>query len=263
MELLPIKTPIFRPGMNISDVISDCLKRKQITLKNGDVLVIASKILATVEGRIIPLKEVIPSKKAQELATETGQDPRFVQLVLDHSETILGQVPGAILTYTSGIMQANAGIDRSNVGHNLAILLPKNPEQSAKKIRADLEKEYGVKLGLIISDSKTNPLRRGTTGLALAISGFEPIKDDRGGYDLFGYEMKVTFRAVADNLTCAAQILMGETNEQIPVVLIRDAPIVLRNVPRASDMFIAPEQCLYSSLLKGKDLLIKSDKKGK
>ncbi|MFX1511663.1 MAG: coenzyme F420-0:L-glutamate ligase [Promethearchaeota archaeon] len=249
MEIKPIKTPLFEPGMSIPEVILNCLEREQIKLQEGDILVIASKILATTEGRSVSLKEINPSEKAYKLAKRTEQDPRFVQLVLDNSEMILGEVLGAILTYASEIIQANAGIDRSNAGLESAILLPINTKKSAQKIRMELEKQGQIRLGIIISDSKTNPLRRGTTGFALAISGFEPIRDDRGRQDLYGYEMKVTFRALADNLACAAQVVMGESNEQTPVVLIRNAPISLTSKDHSTEMFIEPENCLYSSLL--------------
>ncbi|MHA2233603.1 MAG: coenzyme F420-0:L-glutamate ligase [Candidatus Hodarchaeales archaeon] len=248
IELFGLRLPIIQEGDSLVDLILEEIERNPtLRLRDHDILVIASKAVAASQGRVIPLDATQPSKKALKLASECGLEPAFVELAIREAENVLGVVPGAILTISNGIVQANAGVDRSNTAPGTAILLPTASKAIARTIQKDIYKMVGLRIAVIIGDSRTTPLRRGTSGVALAVSGMSPVIDDRGKTDLFGNQMRITWRAVADNCCCAAQLLMGESDEQIPVVVIRGAPI---NGSGSNMMKISPEECLYFGPLK-------------
>jgi coenzyme F420-0:L-glutamate ligase len=213
-----------------------------------DILVVSSKVVALSEGRIINYKILKPSKKAISLAKQYDLEPGFVELVLQEADKIFGGVKRAILTIKNNILIANAGIDHSNAPENHAILWLKNPSLSADNIRKEFKKILNVNIGVIISDSHCSPLRTGTTGFALATSGFDAVVDERGKPDLFGNKMRITQRAVADGLASAAVVVMGETDEKIPAVLIRYAPVKLTNQTSKSSTYFPPNECLFSSI---------------
>ncbi|MEM3526369.1 MAG: coenzyme F420-0:L-glutamate ligase, partial [Candidatus Jordarchaeaceae archaeon] len=174
----------------------------------------------------------------------------FVELVIRESEKIYGGVYRAMLTLKDNILQANAGIDKSNVPSGYAVLLPENPTRSAHTIRNQIYEKTGRKIGVIIADSRTQPLRLGTTGFALAVAGFKPVIDERGKKDIYGNVLRITRRAIADNLACAAEILMGEGSEQIPVVIIKGAPVEMtEEYIDESQMIISREECMYFGAL--------------
>lgn len=247
--LLAVPTRIIKPHDDIVTVLLDSLDRNHLTLKNEDILVIASKVIATTENRLRKLNEITPSLEATRYAEKTGLSPEFVELVLSEAEKIYGSVPGALLTLRQGIIQANAGVDASNAPPGYVVLHPENPSRTADHIRDQIMKQTEVKVGIIISDSHTRPLRMGTTNFALAASGIQDaIVDERGKTDLFGREMRVTRRAVADIAATAAHLLMGETDEQIPMLIIRGAPIRVSNrsaLTCEDDMKIEPNQCMF------------------
>ncbi|MFX0114904.1 MAG: coenzyme F420-0:L-glutamate ligase [Candidatus Hodarchaeota archaeon] len=249
IQLFGLRLPLIHEGDSLTDLI---LKKgennPEISLRDHDILVIASKAVSASQGRIIHLSSINPSKRALELAPECGLEPAFIELAIQQADEILGVVPGAILTLSKGFVQANAGVDRSNTIPGTAILLPKSPEASAKKMRKEIYEKTGLRVAVIIGDSRTTPLRRGTSGVALGISGMFPVIDDRGKTDLFGNQMRITWRAVADNCCCAAQLLMGESDEQIPVVVIRGLSI---DFSGSKEMMISPDLCLYFGALFG------------
>jgi len=248
MELFPIKTPIIKSKDNLIDILITSMKKTETTSKNGDILVVSSKVVALTEGRIVNYKKLKPSEKAEFLAKQYDLEPGFVELVLQEADKIFGGVKRAILTMKNNIFIANAGVDHSNSPKDHAILWPKNPSLSADNIKKEFKKKLNVNIGVIISDSHCSPLRTGTTGFALATSGFDSIIDERGKEDLFGNKMIITQRAVADGLASAAVVVMGETNEGIPSVLIRDAPVKLTNQPSKSSTYFPPNECLFSSI---------------
>ena len=190
-------------------------------LRDGDVLVVSSKFVAVSEGRVVRLRSVKPGKKAEALAASHGMDPRLCELIVRESDEILGGIPGFILTSKDGLLTPNAGIDKSNVKHGSVVLYPRRPESSAWRIRETLKFSRGVKVGVVICDSRLAPTRKGTTGVAVAASGLEAVLDMRGRSDLFGNVLKVTSQALADDLSSAAEVLMGESDEAVPVVLVR------------------------------------------
>lgn len=212
MEIIPIKTGLLK--IKPFSQLMHLIKGK---IKNGDILVMTSKIIALEQGRMVKLSTVKASKKAKKLAKEFSLKPEIAELIIQEADKILGGVKKAVLTFKNGILIANAGIDESNVPKGYAILWPKNPEKEAEKIRKKINKRIGV----VIIDSTCAPLRKGTRGLALAIAGFFGIIDERGKKDLFGKKMRITTRNIADQIAAAASLVMGERNERIPVVIMR------------------------------------------
>ncbi|MEM3585887.1 MAG: coenzyme F420-0:L-glutamate ligase [Candidatus Jordarchaeaceae archaeon] len=251
MCLYPLHTKILVPGDNLTSIIIKEIENQRLPpLEDGDIIVITSKAVASTEGRIVKLSNVKPSEEAHRLAKETELEPEFVELVIRESEKIYGGVYRAMLTLKDNILQANAGIDKSNVPSGYAVLLPENPTRSAHTIRNQIYEKTGRKIGVIIADSRTQPLRLGTTGFALAVAGFKPVIDERGKKDIYGNVLRITRRAIADNLACAAEILMGEGSEQIPVVIIKGAPVEMtEEYIDESQMIISREECMYFGAL--------------
>lgn len=252
IQMFGIKTPIIREGDDVVRILEDSLENAGIVPIDGDILVMAESAIGTAERRVIELSSIIPGEKALSLGEQYGIDPREMELVLQECDEIFGGVPGAALTVTKGVLAPNAGIDASNAPEGRVILLPKDPKKSSENIRTRLEQRYSCRLGVIIGDSRTQPLRLGCTGIALGVSGFVPVEDARGTCDIYGKPLRITYKAVADNLVSAAELLMGEANERIPCVLVRGAPVNMIN--ESPDMpTISMEGCMYfGNVIKGK-----------
>jgi len=248
MQLFPIKTPIIQAKDNLVEILIASMEKAKINPKNGDILVISSKVVALTQGRIVNYKTIKPSEKAKRLGKKYSLHPGFVEIILKEADFVYGGVYRAILTMKNKIFVANAGVDLSNAPEGFAILWPKNPTLVAKKFKKEIEKKFKVKIGVIISDSHCIPLRAGTFGFALATAGFKAVIDERGKKDLFGKEMRITRRAVADDLTSAAQVLMGETDWRVPAVLIRDSGVEIKDLVLDSETLMPPDECLYSSI---------------
>jgi coenzyme F420-0:L-glutamate ligase len=248
MQLFPVKTPIIQTNDDLVEILLSSMKKQKLKPRDRDILVVSSKVVALSEGRIVNYKTVKSSEKAESLAKQYDLEPGFVELVLQESDKIFGGVKRAILTMKSNMFIANAGVDHSNAPKDHAILWPKNPSLSADNIRKEFKKKLNVNIGVIISDSHCSPLRTGTTGFALATSGFDAVIDERGKKDLFGNKMRITQRAVADGLASATVVIMGETDEKIPAVLIRDTKIKLTNQSSKSSTYFPPNECLFSSI---------------
>lgn len=217
------------------------------SLVEGDVLVISSKLVAVSEGRVADLAAVKPGEGAKRLASKYRVDPRLCELVLRESDTIIGGVPGFLLASRDGVLTPNAGIDKSNVRRGAVVMYPRHPEASARTIRESIRFSKGIRVGVVICDSRLSPTRKGTTGVAVAASGIEAILDMRGRVDLFGNVLKVTSQGVADDLSSAAEILMGESDEAIPIVLVRGLrKDVLKESEYGGRRFsIAADECVY------------------
>lgn len=244
MQLFGIKTPLIKPGDDISEVLIVAIEDSGIRPHDNDIIVLAESAVATAEGRVVELESVKPSKKAFELSKLYENDPRKMELIIRESDEILGGIPGVVVTITKGVLSPSAGIDNSNAPEGHVVLLPEDPKKSAMKIREALMKEYGCALAVIIGDSRTQPLRLGCVGIALGCAGIEPVEDIRGHKDLFGKPLLITRRATADNLVSAAQLIMGEADESTPAVLIRDAPV--RFIQGSEDIpIISRDECLY------------------
>jgi coenzyme F420-0:L-glutamate ligase/coenzyme F420-1:gamma-L-glutamate ligase len=202
------------------------LRGENFELKQGDVLVLAQKIVSKSEGRLIRISSVEASDEAIRLAAKCEKDARLVQLILDESTEVLRCVPGVLIVrHKLGLVMANAGIDHSNIaindGDEQVLLLPERPDISARQLRVELERETGCSLAVIISDSFGRPWRLGTTGVCIGCDGISPLIDKRGERDLFGNELVVTQIAIGDELATAASLLMGQSDEGCPLVVAR------------------------------------------
>ncbi|MGD0004607.1 MAG: coenzyme F420-0:L-glutamate ligase [Anaerolineaceae bacterium] len=253
MILTPLTgIPLVQPGDNIAEFIQDELRRLQINLETGDVLVIAQKIVSKSEGRLVNLAQVTPSREAIDLAERVQKDARFVELVLRESQSVLRTRPGTLIVeHKLGFVCANAGIDHSNVqgiwGNpgDWVLLLPENPDLSASLIRKELEKlNNNICLGVMIIDSHGRAWRMGIVGATIGLSGVPGLVDLRGVPDLFGYQLRITQVAAADELAAGASLLMGQAAERSPVVHVRGFPYPLREAslrelirPKNEDLF--------------------------
>lgn len=246
MQLIGIRTPIIRSGEDIVEILVESLKKQGTQLQDSDVIVLAESAVATAEGRIVRLTDIDPTTEAHELALKYQLDPREMQLIIEECDEIFGGVPGAALTITRGTLSPNAGIDSSNAPDGCVVLLPKDPQKSAALIREGLEKAFSCHIGVIVGDSRTQPLRLGCVGIALGTSGMEPVEDARGSLDLFGKELKITRKAVADNMVSAAQLVMGEAGEGIPAVVIRGSAVKIIEGSVEMPLF-SREECMYYS----------------
>jgi len=246
MKLYAVKTEEVKTGDNVVRLALNALKKQNLKLENNDILAFTSKIIAYAEGRLIRLDEVKPSQKARELAKKFCLQPEFAELILREADKIYGGVEKALLTLKNSIMTANAGIDNKNAPQGFVVLWPLNPREWARRTRDDLERETGKHVGVLIVDSGLVPLRIGTSGIALAVAGFKPIRDTRGWKDLYGKPLIITRHAVADDLASAAHLLMGEAAEKKPIVLIKDAPVDFDDSAYdAEDMAMPPEECIF------------------
>ncbi|MHA2181645.1 MAG: coenzyme F420-0:L-glutamate ligase [Promethearchaeota archaeon] len=259
MELFSIKLPLIKKGDPLLDIIITELNKQDKSIKEGDIIVIAEKVIATSQGRVVSLSDVTNiSEKAIELAKEYDMDERFVELIIRESSMILGGLTHVILAQVNDFLIANAGIDQSNAGFGNVVLLPKDLNKVVGQYREELRKKFGIEnLGVIISDSRVQPLRKGTIGIAIATAGFEPVEDLIGKPDLFNRPMEITMRAIADDLTSAAQFLLSEADQQTPVVIIRDSNVEFTDNPTTTPDMV-PEKCLYMNIF-SKYLLEKKD----
>jgi len=241
--------PVVKAGDNLAKLIFAALATAQMSLQADDIVVIAQKIVSLSEGRTVKLDGVEVSRAAKELAARTDKDPRIVELILRESAEIIRHKPGVIIArHRLGLIGANAGIDQSNIDHadgECALLLPEDPDQSAKTLRAALMASSGNTVGVIISDSMSRPWRLGTIGTAIGSAGVNVLDDRRGDLDLYGRELKVTVTNRADAIAAAAVLIMGETTELTPVAIVRGLPAegstqVARDCvrPLAEDLFL-------------------------
>lgn len=244
IQMFGIKTPIIKAGDDLVQVLEASLQAAGIVPVNGDIFVLAESAVGTAENRIVDLAGIRPGERALSLGEKYGIDPREMELVLQECDELFGGVFGAALTITKGVLSPNAGIDASNAPEGHVVLLPKDPRKSSESIRKGLEQRYSCRLGVIIGDSRTQPLRLGCTGIALGVSGFVPVEDARGTNDIYGKPLRITYKAVADNLVSAAELIMGEAGETVPCVLIRGAPVKM--VDESPEMpTISMEGCMY------------------
>lgn len=217
--------PMVEPGDDLVTQILSALEACNETLQQGDVLVIAQKIISKAEGRYLDLRTVEPSAEALEVAEQVDKDPRKVQAILDESNLVVRSRPGVLIVeHKLGFVQPNAGIDQSNIDaddENRCLLLPVDPDASARLLREQIKDRLGIEVGIIINDSIGRAWRIGSVGLAIGVAGFTALEDHIGGRDLFGNELRVTQIAAADELAAGASLVMGQTTEKMPVVLVR------------------------------------------
>ncbi len=216
-------------------------------LTDGDIIAVSSKLISFCENRLVKLSDVKPSKKALELAKKCKMPAELCELVIKEADKILGCNSGFLLTMKFGMLCPNAGVDLSNAPEGFAVLYPKDPKKSADELRRLIEERIDGKVGVVLTDSRLLPLRRGVCGVALACSGFNALKDERGRRDLFGKPLKNTVRNLADMIASASQLLMGEANEKVPIVIVRGLNVEFGDYN--CDLAVEPEICIYKPLL--------------
>jgi coenzyme F420-0:L-glutamate ligase/coenzyme F420-1:gamma-L-glutamate ligase len=222
--------PVIDAGADLVEIALNGLTQSDESLREGDLLIFAQKIVSKAEGRAVDLAGVIPSDRALELAKDTGKDARVVELVLRESSEVLRAREGVLIVrHRLGFSLANAGIDASNVGrNNHVLLLPEDPDASALRIRNDLRARTGIDAGILVIDSLGRPWRLGTIGTAIGVSGIPALLDLRGRPDLHGRPLEATEIALADELAAAASLMMGQADEGTPIVLARGVPYTRR-----------------------------------
>lgn len=218
--------PLVQPGDDLVELIGAAIIGEGDQLRDNDVLVIAQKIVSKAENRYVDLADIEPSDEAIQLALEVDKDPRHVQVILSESVEVVRKRLGVLIVeHKLGFVQANAGVDQSNIEHDeqhhMVLLLPEDPDLSAQRIRTGIRQKYQVTVAVIINDSLGRAWRTGSLGLAIGVAGFTALEDYIGGQDLFGREMVVTQVAAADELSAGASLVMGQTDEKTPVVLVR------------------------------------------
>jgi len=242
--------PEVNAGDDLAPLIVDRLEAAGWALRDADVLVVAQKIVSKAEGRRVNLADIVPSPRARALAEQVAKDARLVELILSESRRVVRTARDVLIVeHRLGFIMANAGIDQSNVasssaGQEWALLLPQHPDASAERLRAALAAHSGRAIGVIINDSFGRPWRVGTVGVAIGVAGWPATLDLRGRPDRFGRTLRVTVVGHADEIAAAASLLMGQSSEGRPVVLVRglapsappsDGQALLR--PAAEDLF--------------------------
>ncbi len=227
LQLIPLDNfPLIEPEDDLARLVADALQENGLQLEEGDVLVVAQKIVSKAENRYRRLAEVSPSPRARELAQAADKDPRQVELVLEESAEVLRVRPGVIIVqHRNGYVLANAGIDRSNIASDpedpRVLLLPVDPDRSARELREGLREITGVDAQIVINDSVGRAWRNGTVGIAIGCAGVDPLQNQIGDVDLFDNVLEVTEPAVADELAAAASLVMGQAAQGCPVVVAR------------------------------------------
>jgi len=237
LTLTPVTNiPDIKSGDNIPRMINDCMKMQGIALFDNDILVVTQKIVSKAENRLVNLSTITPSDEALQIAKTSRKKPQLIELILRESKKVIRVSKRTIITeHKLGFISANAGIDHSNVRGESGkqddwyLLLPKDPDNSAKKIRIYVNSTEKVDIGVIIIDSHGRAWRYGTVGTMIGTAGVPGLVDLRGKKDLYGYKLKITRVAAADELASAASLIMGQASENIPVVHVRGFPYALRD----------------------------------
>jgi len=241
-----------RAGDDLAKMVVETAEREGVSIEDGDILVVAQKVMSKVEGRVVRLKDVRPSRRAEELAKIVQKDPRFVELVLRETKRVVKASSETLMVETKqGIICINAGIDKSNVpGEDSYALLPENPDESARRIRSQIMKLTGKRVAIIISDTYSRPFRRGQVEFAIGVAGINPFKDYRGQEDLFGYVLKVKNVALVDEIASAAELIMGQAKEAVPVVIVKNLKRAERSEASSTDdLAISREEDLFKGTL--------------
>lgn len=233
-------------GDDIAGLIMEAIKERNESLLENDVIVITHKVISKAEGKVADLSTIVPSEESKRISLNTGKDPRLVELIISQSNEIVKIERDIIITETKhGFVCANAGIDASNVDmlSNHVVLLPDNPDESARRIRNDIKSRTKIDVSIVISDTFGRPFRKGQVNVAIGIAGIDPVVSYIGKTDMYGKILKVTEIAIADELASAAELVMGKSS-RIPVAIVRgcnyitgDSSISKINRSKEDDLF--------------------------
>lgn len=231
---------------DVFETLLETLKKNDENLQDGDVIVISTKYISNSQGRLVDLNTVKASKEGTEVSKKFQMKAEIAEIILRESDKIFGGISGFVITSADNIMAPNAGIDKSNAKKGKIILYPKNPYIIAEQIRRKIFLKFLIHVGIILVDSRLMPSRVGTSGVAIACAGIEPVLDMRAEKDLDGNPLKVTFQAVVDNLATIANHKMGEAAESKPFAIVRNSGAKLTDRKISpNEMAISPDQCVY------------------
>jgi coenzyme F420-0:L-glutamate ligase/coenzyme F420-1:gamma-L-glutamate ligase len=242
VEILPISVPIKKGEFDLFDSII----LSNFKFRENDILIVSSKYVSMSEGSVMNLDKVKVGRKAKSLASEYHMSAKLAELTLREADYIYKGIPGFLLAVKNGVMAPNAGIDKSNVHQGFVVLYPSEPFKSAENLRRRFLVNLGIKVGVVIADSRLMPTRIGTIGVALASAGFEPVEDQRGKRDLFGNILKVTLKAVSDSIAATGVAVMGEGSESTPIAVIRGIRVIATDRKLSwHDMAVDARQDIY------------------
>ena len=246
LEVFPITVGKKEDKFDIFEVLIEYLGKNKTRLLEGDIIVISTKFVSNSQGRLVNLPKIKTSKKGMLISKKFQLKPQIAEVILRESDMIFGGIAGFVITSSDNILAPNAGIDKSNAQNGRVILYPKQPYLLAEQIRRKIFLKFLIHVGVILVDSRLMPARVGTSGIAVACAGLEPVLDLRAKKDLNGNPLKVTFQAVADNLATIANHKMGEGGESKPFAIIRDSEARLTDrIIDPNEMAISPDQCVY------------------
>ena len=244
--------PMVKKGDNLAELIVSAARNNNVALDDGDIIVVAHKIVSKTEGRTVKLSDMKPSPKAQILGKATKRDPRLVELVLRETKRVVKATPEILIVENAlGFVCINAGVDKSNVqGEETFALLPVDPDKSAQQIRSQIRRLIGKEVAVIVCDTYSRPFRGGQVELAIGLAGVNPFRDYRGQKDLFGYILKVKNSAIVDEIASAAELLIGQGNEAIPVVVVKGfGGVAITEDASAGDLYISEKEDLFKGTL--------------
>jgi coenzyme F420-0:L-glutamate ligase/coenzyme F420-1:gamma-L-glutamate ligase len=223
LHLIPIPlADEVQPGDSLADKLLEALRRRRLKVQSGDILVVKHKIVSKSEGRVVDLATIAASAESVAWAKQYGLDARVIELAVRESSSVIRRRNGVLITETRhGFLCANSGVDVSNVnGGGHALLLPEDADRSAASLRRELKQRTGFAIPVIITDSFGRPWRQGLTEFAIGVAGMKPLRDDRGRHDPYGYKLRASVEAVADELACAAGLVCGKLN-RAPACIVR------------------------------------------
>jgi len=246
LTVIPLLADRMESEFDVFDALLNTLEKNNTKLQEGDVIVISTKYVSNSQGRIIELEKIRISEQCVEISKKYQLKPEIAEIIVRESDKIFGGIGGFVITSSDNIMAPNAGIDKSNVKKGRVILYPKDPYLTAEQIRRKIFLKSFIHVGVILVDSRLMPARIGTSGVAVACAGIEPVLDMRAKKDLDGNPLKVTFQAAADNLATIANHTMGEGAESKPFAIVRNSEVKLTDKRISSaEMAISPDQCVY------------------
>jgi coenzyme F420-0:L-glutamate ligase/coenzyme F420-1:gamma-L-glutamate ligase len=239
--------PIVKEGDNLARLVCEAAEKQGTPVRDGDILVVTHVVVSRAEGEIVNLDDVVPSEFAKNIAMQYEKDPAMIEVVLRESKSIKRMGDGKLITETKhGFVCANSGVDKSNVpGERIVALLPEDPDASAEKIKREVKRLTDCDVAVIISDTHGRPLRDGEINVAIGVAGIKPIRDRRGEKDLFGYVLRVKHTAIADELSSAAELVIGEADEGIPAAIIRSYNYPKSESAKATELIRPKEKDLF------------------
>jgi coenzyme F420-0:L-glutamate ligase/coenzyme F420-1:gamma-L-glutamate ligase len=239
--------PIVKAGDNLPELICRAAERQGTPVQNGDVIVVTHVVVSRAEGAVVNLDEVVPSEFAKNIAAQYGKDAAVVEVILRESKRIARMDDGKLITESKhGFVCANSGVDKSNVpGERIVALLPPDPDASAERIRQEIKRLTGCDVAVVISDTHGRPLREGEINVAIGVAGIRPIRDRRGEKDLFGYVLRIKRTAIADELSSAAELVIGNSGEGTPAAIIRGYNYPRSENAKATELIRPKEKDLF------------------